>query len=268
MNRLSKSLLPLSILALLSGCASTPLDSPRATEYLLCGTAGAITGGLVGGALSMPLQGIAAGSALALAVCPSQTEEQTTSLSEKDAELETRSLMDDDNDGIANSYDLCSDSNKGEKVNNDGCPLLSDALIPFEKEVSCSKSFIDKNTPGTCTADSKTIFATSEVNFSLDSYQLTKEAKARLSELVTFINETKPNYIIKVIGHTDSTGSRRHNQKLSEKRARTVMEYLISTGIAPKSFTYEGQGETKPIASNNTTSGRARNRRVEFKAFY
>jgi OOP family OmpA-OmpF porin len=46
------------------------------------------------------------------------------------------------------------------------------------------------------------------------------------------------------------------------------MEYLISTDIAPKSFTYEGQGETKPIASNNTTSGRARNRRVEFKAFY
>ena len=268
MNRLTKSLLPLSILALLSGCASTPLDSPKTTKYLLCGTAGAITGGLVGGALSMPLQGIAAGSALAMAVCPTQTEEQTPIINQEGAEFEARSLMDDDNDGITNSFDLCTDSYEGEKVNSDGCPVLSDGMIPIEEGVSCSETSLGKNNLKTCTVDSKTIFSTSGVNFSLDSYQLTKPAKDRLSELVTFIKDSKPKYIIKVIGHTDSTGSRRHNQKLSEKRARTVMEYLISTGIEPKSFISEGLGETNPITSNNTTSGRARNRRVEFKAFY
>ena len=83
MNRLSKSLLPLSILALLSGCASTPLDSPRATEYLLCGTAGAITGGLVGGALSMPLQGIAAGSAWHLRFAPHKLKNNLQALVKK-----------------------------------------------------------------------------------------------------------------------------------------------------------------------------------------
>ena len=68
---------------------------------------------------------------------------------------------------------------------------------------------------------------------------------------------------IKVVGHTDSVGSDAYNQGLSERRASSVAEYLLSQHVAPSKVTSEGKGESEPVADNETDAGRAKNRRVE-----
>lgn len=69
---------------------------------------------------------------------------------------------------------------------------------------------------------------------------------------------------LRIVGHTDNVGSDTANQKLSEKRAIAVSNYLVSKGIDASRITAEGKGETMPIASNDTPEGREKNRRVEF----
>ncbi|HOB13292.1 MAG TPA: OmpA family protein [Novosphingobium sp.] len=74
-----------------------------------------------------------------------------------------------------------------------------------------------------------------------------------------------PNSLVDVYGHTDSTGSDAFNQTLSENRAKTVMNYLISKGVPAARIRSQGFGETMPVADNATAEGRAKNRRVEIK---
>src|SRR5690606_33594364 len=66
-------------------------------------------------------------------------------------------------------------------------------------------------------------------------------------------------------GHTDSIGTEQYNQGLSERRANSVKDYLVSKGIDPNRIYVEGKGETQPVASNATREGRAQNRRVEIE---
>ncbi len=70
---------------------------------------------------------------------------------------------------------------------------------------------------------------------------------------------------IEISGHTDNTGTEKYNQKLSEARAKTVADYLISNGIESKRIVYKGYGNSKSITSNETEEGRSKNRRVEIK---
>ncbi|MEO9461723.1 MAG: OmpA family protein [Marinomonas sp.] len=74
-----------------------------------------------------------------------------------------------------------------------------------------------------------------------------------------------PNSIIDVYGHTDSTGSDSFNQRLSEQRAQSVTNYMVSRGVASARVRWQGFGETQPVADNTTEYGRSRNRRVEIK---
>ncbi|GAB1534620.1 hypothetical protein ADMFC3_02510 [Geovibrio sp. ADMFC3] len=67
------------------------------------------------------------------------------------------------------------------------------------------------------------------------------------------------------MGHTDTSGTRRYNQKLSEKRAETVVNELASLGISKDIMTAYGKGSTSPVFSNQTLEGRQKNRRIEFK---
>jgi len=100
------------------------------------------------------------------------------------------------------------------------------------------------------------------VNFEFDSARLRPDAITILDEAVTVLNRRK-DISVDVVGHTDSTGTKQYNQGLSERRAKSVYDYFVNKGIAADRLTTKGYGETKPIASNATREGRAKNRRVE-----
>ncbi len=102
------------------------------------------------------------------------------------------------------------------------------------------------------------------VTFDVGSYTLKPQFRSTLDTIAQSMNQY-PNSLIDVYGHTDSTGSEQFNQTLSENRARTVANYLISRGVSSARIRSQGFGETMPIDSNDTESGRARNRRVEIK---
>ena len=72
-----------------------------------------------------------------------------------------------------------------------------------------------------------------------------------------------PQAQVRIVGHTDSSGSDAVNQPLSINRAASVRDYLTARGVAPAAIAIDGRGEHEPIASNDTAAGRARNRRVE-----
>jgi len=93
---------------------------------------------------------------------------------------------------------------------------------------------------------------------------LTKAAKAELDKGVAIMNE-HPKIRVAIEGHTDNTGTPAGNQKLSEKRAAAVKAYLAKQGVSEDRMSTSGYGQSKPIADNKTSAGRAANRRVEFK---
>ena len=102
------------------------------------------------------------------------------------------------------------------------------------------------------------------VTFDVGSSTLKPEFRATLDRVAESMVQY-PNSLIDVYGHTDSTGSDAFNQTLSESRARTVANYLVSRGVAATRLRSQGFGETMPVASNDTDAGRMKNRRVEIK---
>lgn len=101
------------------------------------------------------------------------------------------------------------------------------------------------------------------VRFDTNKSTLTAAAKANLDKLVPVFQSYADTDII-IYGYTDSTGAVEYNQKLSEQRAASVKTYLSSKGLNVSRFTSKGMGISDPIASNETTEGKAQNRRVEF----
>jgi outer membrane protein OmpA-like peptidoglycan-associated protein len=102
----------------------------------------------------------------------------------------------------------------------------------------------------------------SGIMFDVDSYALKASTRANLDKMAETMKQYDKTEII-VMGHTDNTGTDEHNQKLSENRAASVSRFLQQNGVISKRLTNKGFGENKPVASNNTTSGRQQNRRVE-----
>jgi OOP family OmpA-OmpF porin len=102
------------------------------------------------------------------------------------------------------------------------------------------------------------------VNFEFNSTTLKPESYTMLYGAVQYLNQN-PDIKIEIQGHTDNVGSESYNQQLSEKRAASVKEYLVSKGIGPARLTIKGYGESVPVADNNTPQGRTLNRRIEFK---
>ena len=102
------------------------------------------------------------------------------------------------------------------------------------------------------------------VNFEFDKWNLTTNAKTLL-DLVIVALQKRPDIKVEVAGHTDAKGSDSYNQKLSERRAASVMKYLVEHGIAAERMTAKGYGESQPVADNATDEGRERNRRSELR---
>jgi outer membrane protein OmpA-like peptidoglycan-associated protein len=100
------------------------------------------------------------------------------------------------------------------------------------------------------------------INFDYDSDIIREESKPTLDKIVAMLNSESTMQLI-IEGHTDSDGTAEHNQVLSEKRAQSVKLYLVTAGIVSSRLFVEGYGESKPIVSNATATGKAQNRCVE-----
>ncbi len=110
-----------------------------------------------------------------------------------------------------------------------------------------------------------------DINYELNSHQLTPEAEKAIDEGLYAIMINNPGIVVKVMAHTDSKGSESYNLSLSEKRANSVVHYLTAKGIEKNRLKPQGYGESKPIAPNtypdgsDNPEGRRLNRRTEFE---
>jgi outer membrane protein OmpA-like peptidoglycan-associated protein len=100
--------------------------------------------------------------------------------------------------------------------------------------------------------------------FETGKSDLKNESMAELSKLIEFL-ENNPELMIEISGHTDNVGPEEFNQKLSENRAKAVLDYLVEGKIKAPRLVYKGYGFLHPIQSNETGEGRAQNRRTEIK---
>jgi outer membrane protein OmpA-like peptidoglycan-associated protein len=143
---------------------------------------------------------------------------------------------DTDGDGVPDGRDHCGSTPAGEKIDENGCPIL------FKKG---ARSVILRG-----------------VTFQTGRATLSPEGRDVLRDIASQLVEN-PEYRIQISGHTDNTGSRAANLRLSLARARTVETFLEANGVPPMQLTAKGFGPDVPITANTTVAGRARNRRVE-----
>lgn len=134
---------------------------------------------------------------------------------------------DSDGDGVPDSIDLCPDTPRGDRVDARGC--------------SCD--------------------ITRQVEFAFDSAELTAAGRATLDEVADELSRLQ-FMVGSVTGYTDSVGDAGYNQRLSERRAQSVADYLEGKGISAARLEAIGMGEANPVADNDTAEGRALNRRV------
>lgn len=106
----------------------------------------------------------------------------------------------------------------------------------------------------------------SGILFDVNASNLRGAAQQNLTDLVRSLEEYEGTDVL-VVGHTDSTGDEGYNQALSERRADAARNFLIGAGLDADRVTALGRGEMEPVASNDTTTGRQENRRVEVAIF-
>jgi outer membrane protein OmpA-like peptidoglycan-associated protein/tetratricopeptide (TPR) repeat protein len=102
-----------------------------------------------------------------------------------------------------------------------------------------------------------------DIYFATNSFELTRESRLVTDAFVEFLTEN-PSVVVEIQGHTDNVGNDNDNMVLSDNRAKSVYDYIISTGVNADRLKYKGYGKTKPIASNDTEEGRSKNRRTVF----
>ncbi|MGE5458001.1 MAG: OmpA family protein, partial [Methanococcaceae archaeon] len=154
--------------------------------------------------------------------------------------------VDSDGDGVADYLDKCPNTLVGVQVDAEGCPIKKDTVVVTKP------------------AEIESLVLNGDANFESGKAKLLPGAYTVLDSLVSTMKQ-HPEYKWEIAGHTDSKGSNSYNQKLSERRAQSVLDYLVSKGIDRKNIRTVGYGEDKPISTNDTPEGRAMNRRVEIK---
>ncbi len=141
-------------------------------------------------------------------------------------------VIDTDGDGVPDKRDDCANTPSGARVDAKGCLIANQRLV------------------------------LRNILFETGSAKLTKSSEESLNKLADALQKQE-EIQIEVSGYTDSRGSDRFNKALSKRRAQSVVDYLLQQGVSSSRLTATGYGEADPIASNNTVSGRALNRRVE-----
>lgn len=150
-------------------------------------------------------------------------------------------IPDTDGDGVNDEEDKC--ITIPGPASNFGCPVIPEEII---KRVQ---------------------FAAKNILFVTGSAKLQSKSFKGLNDVAKIMKEN-PDMKLAIDGHTDNVGSDAMNQKLSDNRSASVMNYLVSKGVDAGRITAQGHGETMPIATNNTAAGRQQNRRVELTLSY
>lgn len=171
---------------------------------------------------------------------------------------------DTDGDGIFDDFDECPDA-AGPKALG-GCPD-TDTDGVADKNDRCPETSGTKELLGCppMTEEHKKILVAARWGVEFETASATlKPNSANVLNKIAGLLKDYPVYHLQISGHTDNRGVATKNQALSEKRAKSCVDYLISKGVAAERLKSAGFGANKPIASNKTAKGRSRNRRVEF----
>ncbi|MNI56457.1 putative lipoprotein YiaD precursor [compost metagenome] len=155
---------------------------------------------------------------------------------------------------MANKYDKCPGTPSGVQVDGSGCPILVKNETKIVEKVVVTE------------ADKKVVAdAIKNLEFDLSKATIRPTSYATLNKVAELLIEK--NFSLKLAGHTDNTGSRELNMRLSKERAESVKAYLVSQGANASRIEATGYGPDQPIASNKNAAGRQQNRRVEFTLY-
>ena len=174
---------------------------------------------------------------------------------------------DRDDDGVPNEKDICPDSAGPSEL--DGCPDDDGDQVP-NIEDKCAQEFGPAENDGCpetgpeVELEANRIRIRGNILFETGQAKIQKQSYPLLDQVYALLKKHPDVGPVRVEGHTDNRGARGYNIDLSARRAHAVMEYLVAKGIAQKRLRAKGFGFDRPIASNNTALGRAKNRRVEF----
>ncbi|MES3019144.1 MAG: OmpA family protein [Bacteroidota bacterium] len=165
-----------------------------------------------------------------------------------------RFKADSDGDGVSDYFDKCPNTPAGTQVDGAGCPIkvTNTTVNPVRVVV---------------TEEDRRVVAEAIKNLEFDFAKATIRSSSYPSlNRVADLLKSK-DFSLKLAGHTDNVGSDAANLKLSKDRAESVKSYLVSQGANPSRIEATGYGESQPISTNNTASGRQNNRRVEFTLY-
>ncbi len=205
--------------------------------------------------------------------CPDQAEDE-----DGNDDADGCPDLDDDGDGVNDADDSCPAKPEDEDgfEDEDGCPDPDNDVdgvpdpkdeCPDEKEIM--NGFEDADG---CPDKGKALLEVvkgelkllENILFAKDSAKIVGKKSFKILDTVIEILKSNPDMKVRIEGHTDDTGTREHNLELSQKRADSVMEYLLDEGIPEGNLTAVGYGPDKPIADNATKEGKSKNRRVVF----
>ncbi len=156
---------------------------------------------------------------------------------------------------------LPSGYNYGLNVSKKGYLFYSENFM-FEGKHTAMEPFIKKILLSPFRVGEKMLL--SNVFFEIDSWQLRKESQTELNKLCNLMKDNK-QLKVEISGYTDATGTEEHNLQLSEKRALSVVDYLVANGVPANRLSYKGYGNKSPVGDNITSEGRKLNRRTEVK---
>jgi OOP family OmpA-OmpF porin len=182
---------------------------------------------------------------------------------------------DKDGDGVFDSVDQCPDVPQGLHPDPDkpGCPLpdrdgdtVPDNVDACPDKPGAPSPDPKKNgCPGLVEVKGGQVVIMKPVFFATDKDVILPKSYPVLLAVADALSATTEIKKLSIEGHTDDRGKPEHNLDLSQRRAESVMRFLVEHGVAAERLEAHGFGQTQPIANNRTASGRAANRRVEFK---